>query len=97
MGSCDWAMCHWCEYWVSEPYMHDFEDGNFGALCEWCESFWVKGMVPMGSTHWWCTIPNERSVVLEVLHKRKAALPEAVLWHIALFATHPNKIITYDS
>ena len=75
MGSRDWAMCHWCEYWVSQPHMHDFEDDNFGALCEWCDTFWAEGMVPMGPKHWWCTVPNERS---------------AALWHIALFATHPN-------
>ena len=90
MGSRDWAMCHWCEYWVSQPYMHDFEDDNFGALCDWCDTFWAEGMVPMGPKHWWCTVPNERSAVLEVLRKRKATLPESVLWHIVLFATHPN-------
>ena len=28
MKSCDWAVCHWCEYWVSQPYMHGFEDDN---------------------------------------------------------------------
>ena len=94
MGSRDWAMCHWCEYWVSQPYMHDFEDDKFGALCDWCDTFWANGMVPMGLKHWWCTVPNERSAVLEVLRKRKATLPESVMWHIVLFATHPNKTVT---
>ena len=38
MGSLDWAPCHFCDYGVKHPYMIDFPDGEFGPVCEWCET-----------------------------------------------------------
>ena len=33
MGSCGWAMCHWCGH----KNRYDFEDGRFGARCARCD------------------------------------------------------------
>ena len=92
-GACGWAMCRWCEYWVRLPSTYYFGTGKCGAVCDWCEkTFCTERMVPMGSKHWRCTVPNERSVMLDCLRKLKPSVPESVLWHITLFATHPNKL-----
>ena len=51
MGSLDWANCFMCPKTVLRPYMHDFEDGYFGALCEECEDAYVnQGVEPFSCT-----------------------------------------------
>ena len=36
MGSLDWAVCYWCDYWVERPYMFDLWQAHHGAICDWC-------------------------------------------------------------
>ena len=33
MGSLGWTQCHWCPYWVYNPYLID---GIDRPLCDWC-------------------------------------------------------------
>ena len=33
MGSLDWAQCHWCPYWVYDPYIIDWIRAPLCNLC----------------------------------------------------------------
>ena len=88
MGSIDWKKCYWCDYWVRFPYLYDFPWGDFGAVCDWCDTIMCEDedISQHPQWHWWCRRNKRTSLYLDL---QRAGFVSEVAWNIVLYTTPP--------